>query len=75
VSIEEFKKDDFTLLHHKFFYKGEWGWCCRVIASLIPFMSLVIFFSSYYLVDPLWYPFRTVIGVLFNPNERIFELC
>jgi hypothetical protein len=54
---EEFKNNnDFALLHHKFFCKGEWGWGCRVISILISFMLPAIFvflYLFYYLVDPL----------------------
>jgi hypothetical protein len=47
--VEELKNNYSALLHHKFFCKGEYGWWCRVIASLMPFMPLAVFVSSFYL--------------------------
>jgi hypothetical protein len=44
---KEFEKNDFALLHYKFFYKGEWGRWCRVIAFLMSFMPIAIFVSSF----------------------------
>jgi hypothetical protein len=44
---EEMKKNDSALLHYKFFYEGKWRWWCKVIASLMPFIPLVILFCSY----------------------------
>jgi hypothetical protein len=42
--MKEFKNNnDSALLHHKFLCKGEWGWWCRVIAILIPFMAFAVF--------------------------------